>query len=205
MNMHNTQPPAAAGGCLGGVAKVVAVLVVLPLRAVWVCFVWVCRVIGRYLLAPLVTYVLEPVVRFTGWVLGWVLRIFVGWPCRFLWRYLLKPVGQFLHLYLLAPVGRFLFRWVLQPLGHAAVWLAGVLMEYLFAPLYRYVLTPLGHLTVWAWDIAGRILRVLGWVLIGWAAVKVYTYVLKPLGHILRDAWRAVRAAAREARIALFG
>ncbi|RSS79073.1 hypothetical protein [Streptomyces sp. WAC06614] len=205
MNMHSSQPPAPAAGCLGGVAKGIALVVVLPVRAVWEVFARICRAVGRYLLAPLVTYVLEPVLRAVGWVLGWLLRIFVVRPCQVLWRYLLAPVGRFVLAYLLVPVGRFLRRWVLTPLGYALLWLGRILVTSLLAPLYRHVLTPLGHLLARVWRTAGRILRVLGRVLVGWAAVRLYRYVLTPVGHVLRDAWRAVRAAAREVRVALFG
>ncbi len=221
-------------GCLVGVlripVKIVAVLVVLPVRVVWELLVAAGRAVQRHVLGPLWTHVLEPLVRGIGWVLGVLLKLVFVWPWVGLWRYLLAPVGRALYAYLLSPVGRVVWLYLLRPLGLAVAWVCDVTWRYVLLPvahgvyryllrpvglavarlvrgLYRYVLTPLGQAVAWAWHVAGRIVKAL-WrgialvcrVLIGWPCAQVYRYVLTPVGHVLRDVWRSVRGTVRQVR-----
>ncbi|WP_329195173.1 MULTISPECIES: hypothetical protein [unclassified Streptomyces] len=224
--------PAQGEGCLVGAlripVKIVAVLIVLPVRVVCELLAALGRGLVRYVLAPLWTYVLEPVARAVGWVVATLLKLVFVWPWAALWRYVLRPVGAWVYAYLLAPAGRLLYAFLLRPLavltwqyvlvpvGRALVWLAVTAYRYLLLPLYRYVLTPVGQALAWAWHVAGRITGALwraakwvGWVLVGWPLSQVYRYVLTPAWHLLRAVWRTVRDTVREARAevrrALFG
>ncbi len=151
------RPPAGGDGCLVGViripVKIVAVLVVLPVRVVWELLVAAGRAVHRHLLGPLYAHVLEPLLRGLGLVLAVLLKLVLVWPWVGLWRYLLVPVGRCLArgwrgLYdrVLAPAGRFLSLRVLRPLGAALAWLGRGGMRYLLAPLGRGV-------TVIAWAL----------------------------------------------------
>ncbi|MEU6892140.1 hypothetical protein ABZ934_10120 [Streptomyces sp. NPDC046557] len=191
--------------------KIVAVLVVLPVRVVWDLMVGAARAVHRHLLGPLYTYVLGPVLRALGQVVSFLLRLLFVWPWVGLWRYLLGPLVRALYGYLIAPVARAVYRYLLRPpalavwryllvpLGHGLAWLC--------VRLYRYVLRPVGKVLAWAWAVSARVVRVLGrglrwvgWVLLGWPLSQVYRYVLTPVGHLLRGVWRTARAAVREAR-----
>ncbi|MBT2482043.1 hypothetical protein [Streptomyces sp. ISL-94] len=239
--MENEEPQLAhrGDGCLVGIVripvKIIAVLVVLPVRVVWDLLAALGRLVHRHLLAPVWTYVLAPVLRGLGWVVSTLLKLVFVWPWVGLWRYVLLPVGSWAYAYVFAPVGRVLSAYVLRPLGRAIAWLATLtwrhvvvpvgqaiawaamtVHRHLLLPLYRYVLTPLGRALAWAWHVAGVITGALwrafkwaGWVVVGWPLAQVYRYVLTPAGHLLRAVWRTVRDTAREIRAevarALFG
>ncbi|MFJ3881818.1 hypothetical protein ACIPW5_30795 [Streptomyces sp. NPDC090077] len=192
MQMEKSQAVPGGGGCLTGVVrvpvKVVAVLVVLPVRALWDLLVVGARAAQRHVLAPLG--------RGAGWVL---LRV---------WRYLLRPLLLVLFYwpwvglwrYLLAPG----YRYLLRPLGLAAAWLCVALGRYVLVPvgtgiawtlrhlvvlpsgwLYREVLTPVGHGLRW-------LVRGLCTVVFVWPWVGLWRYVLVPVGHGLVWAGRYV-------------
>ncbi|MEV6686495.1 hypothetical protein AB0N28_14300 [Streptomyces sp. NPDC051130] len=201
------------GGCLVVPVKIVAVLVVLPVRVVWELLAGAARALDRYLLGPLYTYVLGPVLRGLGRVVSFLLKLVFVWPWTALWRYLLGPLVRALYAYLIAPLASALYRYLLRPLGLAAWWAADLLWRYVLVPAsrwaYRYVLRPVATVLAWAWGVAGRVLRRAGWVLIGWPLSQVYRYVLTPVGHVVRAVWRTARDAVREAgaevRRMLFG
>ncbi|MFJ3963785.1 hypothetical protein [Streptomyces sp. NPDC090036] len=232
MNTETSQPTSGGEGCLAGAfripVKIVALLVVLPVRVVWELLTALGRLLYRHVLRPFSTYILEPVLRALGWLVTTLVKLVFVWPWVGLWRYLLRPVGSWLYTYLLAPVGRVLYgyvlrplalltwRYVLLPVGRALIWLAEAAYRYVLRPLYRHVLTPLGRAVAWAWHVAGLITAALwrafkwtGRILIGWPATQVYRYLLTPVGHLVRAVWRPVRDAAREVRAevrrALFG
>ncbi|MBW5480664.1 hypothetical protein [Streptomyces bambusae] len=211
--------------------KVVAVLVVLPVRALWELLAACGRFLGRYVLGPLCTYVLVPLLK----------AVFV-WPWVALWRYVVVPVGRFLYRFVVVPLAyvfgplalavawldqaltlvlivwpwTVVYRGLLRPVGLAVGWIARMLGRYVLRPLYDYVLAPLGQLLAWAWGVAGRILawfgrglRWVAWVVLGLPAVWIYRHVLTPVGHAVRAVWRTVtepvRQAWSEVRRALFG
>ncbi|WP_326590774.1 hypothetical protein [Streptomyces sp. NBC_01294] len=239
--MENKKPQAAYGGdgCLGGVVrgavKIVALLVVLPVRVVWDLVVAFGRGLYRYVLGPLVVHVVEPVLRALWRLVATLFEWLFVRPWVALWRYVLRPLGSWLYRYLLGPAGRVLYAYLLRPLGLAfarlvrltwcyllvpvgrgLVWLALAVHRYLLLPLHRYVLVPLGRALAWAWYVAGLITGGLWWgckwvgrVLVGWPAALVYRYVLTPAGHLVRAVWRPVRDTVREVRAevrrALFG
>lgn len=172
------QPPAPPAAWP---ARVVALVVVIPARAVWevlgaaldaLDWLWerlvmrplaaLARLLLRYLLTPL----------------GRALMV----PLHALWRWLLKPVlvalavaASFAGTYLLLVPLTWLWHRVLRPVGR-------VLLD---------VLRPVGRALAWAWHASGRVLAVLG----RWASAPfrwVYRAVLTPVGHAARAAWRAV-------------
>ncbi|MFD9723887.1 hypothetical protein [Streptomyces sp. NPDC059072] len=166
-------------GCLVGVirvpVKIVAVLVVLPVRVVWELLVALGRALHRHVLGPLYAHVVEPVFRAVGWLLGTVLKLVFVWPWVGLWRYVLVPVGRFL--------GGHVFR----PLGEALAWVGRAGVTYLLAPLAKggmWCGWALGMaLFVWPWVALWRYVLVPVGQGIGWMAAVVYRYTLTPVGQ----------------------
>lgn len=187
MEIEKPQAPQGGDGCLAGVVrvpvKVVAVLVVLPVRVVWDLVAACARGLGRHVLAPL------------GNGLGWL--------CVRLWRYVLRPLGAAvfywpwvgLWRYAVAPVGGAVYRYVLRPLGLGAAWVVLGFVRYVLAPVgtglgwvlrdlvapplawtYRRVLTPLGHGVRWL--VRGACLLVFVWPWVG-----LWRYGAVPLGR----------------------
>ncbi|MFD5511772.1 hypothetical protein ACFWIB_28945 [Streptomyces sp. NPDC127051] len=194
------RPPGGGGdGCLVGViripVKIVAVLVILPVRVVWELLVALGRAAHRHVLVPLYVHVVEPALRVLGRVLATLLKLVLVWPWVGLWRYVVTPVGRGLarlgrgaYAHLLAPVGRVLTAYVFRPLWAALTWAGrGGL---------RYLLAPLGHGLAWLAAAAYRnLLRPVGLGLV-WLAVALYRYVLAPLGQVLLWAWHVAGRVA---------
>lgn len=177
--------PADGDGCLVGVlripVKIVAVLVVLPVRVVWELLVAFGRAARRHVLGPFYTYVLEPVLRALGWALTVLLKLVFVWPWAGLWRYVLAPVGRAVHVYLLSPVGQALYRYLLRPIGRGLAWFGGL--------TWRYVLVPVGQGLVWLGSAFYRyLLRPVG-LAIAWLVRGLYRYVLTPVGQVIAWAW----------------
>ncbi|MFB7515079.1 hypothetical protein [Streptomyces sp. NPDC056144] len=213
--MNTENPGADAPGCLTGAARAVALVVVLPVRLVWDALAYCLRQLWRWILAPV------------GRALAWLAHHLLVIPLRWLGEWVLAPIGRALawlgHYLLVVPV-RWLWEWVLLPVCKALWWVADLLLVTPLTWLWRYVLGPVcrvaGAALAWAWRIGGRITAAVGralrwtlWNLVGRPLAWTYRVLLTPLGHWLR-AWvwdplaavgRAVRAAAREVRTALFG
>ncbi|MFD7687969.1 hypothetical protein [Streptomyces sp. NPDC059781] len=172
------RPPAAAPtgeGCLVVAiripVRIVALVLVVPVRMAWDALVVAGRFLNDTLLRPL------------GRALLWVGRAVFVWPFVGLWRYVLVPSGKGLawlgKVLLVLPAIAF-YRHVLTPLGHGAAW------------LYARVLTPIG---AGAWAAAvwlGRHLVVvpvlwLGRHLVVVPALWLYRWVLAPVGRAV--AW----------------
>ncbi|SED38328.1 hypothetical protein [Streptomyces sp. TLI_105] len=217
MNTENARSrhPNEPTGCLTGVARAIALVIVLPVRLVWDALAYCLKQLWRWVLAPL------------GRALGWLIHHLLVIPLRFLWEWVLAPVGRALwwviDLLIVTPL-KWLGRWVLLPVAKAVWRVVDLLLVTPLTWLWRYVLAPVGRAVgaavAWAWRIGGLISRALGravgWVLwnaIGRPLAWTYRVILTPLGHWLRTwVWaplasvgRAVRAAAREVRLALFG
>lgn len=79
MNTEKTrsQPPNQPTGCLTGVARVIALVVVLPVRLVWDALVFCLELLWRWVLAPV------------GRALGWLIHHLVVIPLRFLWEWVI--------------------------------------------------------------------------------------------------------------------
>ncbi|GAA0678317.1 hypothetical protein GCM10010193_34710 [Kitasatospora atroaurantiaca] len=208
-----------AEGCLVGVVRGVALVVVVPLRFLWELLVIVLRPVGVAL-------------EWAGRMLGKLLYGLLVWPLAVLWRYVLAPVGRVLiviplsRLYreILTPVGRgllvvltalvkglawlveylvlvplyTLWRHVLAPVGRALLWLLRHLLVIPLVRLWRTLLYPvlreIGRAIAWAWRIGGRIWRFL---------------VVRPCRWVRREVWWPVKAEVRrvlrEVRRALLG
>ncbi|MFD8792800.1 hypothetical protein [Streptomyces vinaceus] len=200
------RPPGDGGeGCLVGVVrvpvKIVALIVVLPVRVVWDLLVAFGRAARRHVLGPLSTYVLQPVLRGLGRVLTVLLKLVFVWPWAGLWRYLLQP----LYAHLLAPLGRGLYAHLLRPLGEALAWVGRGGVRYLLAPLakgvarllwalamtlfvwpwvglWRYVLAPVGRGLAWAGALVHRYVLTPAGQALAWTGAAFYRYLLRPLG-----------------------
>ncbi|MFF3015179.1 hypothetical protein ACFVS6_12860, partial [Streptomyces sp. NPDC057939] len=172
--METEKPQHVPGGegCLVGVlrvpVKIVAVLVVLPVRLIWDLLVLAARTTHRRALRPvgaaaarlcsgLYQYVLTPLGHGIAWsgrgvvlVVRWLALGLLYWPWVGLWRYVLVPVATAAHRYLLAPV----WRYVLAPLGHGLRWFLprafAAVFVWPWVGLWRYVLIPLGHGIAWS-------------------------------------------------------
>ncbi|MER7489237.1 hypothetical protein ABTY20_25680 [Streptomyces sp. NPDC126497] len=173
-------PPAAvpAGeGCLVVAirvpARIVALVLVVPVRLVWDALTVAGRFLDDRLLRPL------------GRALLWAGRAVFVWPFVGLWRYVLAPCGKGL-----ARLGRVLVvlpavafhRHVLVPLGRGAAW------------LYARVLTPVGRVlaAIGAGARAGA--ARLGRCLVVVPSAWLYRWVFAPVG---RAAVRCVRGLVR--------
>ncbi|MCZ0979625.1 hypothetical protein O1L60_12630 [Streptomyces diastatochromogenes] len=160
----NTENP----GCLTGVARAVALVIVLPVRLLWDAFAFCVKQLWRWVLAPV------------GRALGWLIHHLVVIPLRFLWEWVIAPVGRALwwviDLLVVTPL-TWLWRWVLLPVLKALWWVVDLLVVTPLGWLWQYVLAPVGRavgaVLAWAWGIAGLVSRALGravgWVL--WNAV----------------------------------
>ncbi|MGC0377303.1 hypothetical protein [Streptomyces sp. SAI-229] len=208
-------PPAAAPageGCLVVAVRVpvriVALVLVVPVRMAWDALVVSGRFLNGTLLRPL------------GRALLWVGRAVFVWPFVGLWRYVLVPSGKGLawlgKVLLVLPAIAF-YRHVLTPLGHGAVWLyarvltpiaTGVWAAVMWLGrclvvvpalwLYRWVLAPVGRAVAWCgrglvWLVATAVTGVgtgLYWVtriLLVLPALWLYRWVLAPVGRAV--AW----------------
>ncbi|MDH6125167.1 hypothetical protein [Kitasatospora sp. GP82] len=208
-------------GCLTGVARAVALVVVVPLRFLWEILAAVGRAVGMVLYAVFV-WPLEMVWRY---VLAPVGRVLIVAPVVWLWRNVLAPVGRWLGEWVLVPLLRgfvwvvqylvvvplqglwrylvvvplrALWRYVLTPAGLAVLWLFRYLVAIPAVWLWRVLLCPvlreLGRAVVWAWRVAGRV----------WGFL-----VVRPCRWVRREVWWPVKAEVRrvlwEVRQALLG
>lgn len=219
MEMEKPRPANAGDGCLVGVlrvpVKIVAVLVVLPVRVVWDLIVAVARLLNRHVLGPagrglrrFRDAVVRPVLRGLGRVAATLLKLVFVWPWTGLWRYALSPVGRGL-----ARLGSAVAAYLLRPLGRGLALVAWALFVWPWMTLWRHVLTPVGaalltHLLRPLGDGLGRALRTVGRrllaplargvALVGWALgmalfvwpwAWLWRYALVPVGRA--SAWLA--------------
>lgn len=173
MEMQKPPPASAGDGCLVGVlrvpVKIVAVLVVLPVRVVWDLLAAVARLLNRHVLGPagrglrrLHDAVVRPVLRGLGRVAATLLMLVFVWPWTGLWRYVLSPVGRWL-----ARLGSAVAAYLLRPLGRGLALVARALFVWPWVTLWRQVLAPVGaalltHLLRPLGDGVGRALRAVG-------------------------------------------
>ncbi|MEV6613798.1 hypothetical protein AB0N31_07935 [Streptomyces sp. NPDC051051] len=205
--------------------RIVALVLVLPVRMAWDALVVAGRFLNGILLRPL------------GRALLWLGRVLVVLPLTGLWRYAVVPVGKALawlaqvlvvaplvwcHRHLLTPVGHalaWLYAHVLTPavvgLGAILARLARCLVAVPARWLYGRVLTPAGRAIAWCalgvWRLLALLVtgigRVLYWVvralvvLVALPASALWRWVLAPVGRGLavvgREVWDALRHAWR--------
>lgn len=173
---------APAEGCLVTAVRlpvrIVALVVVVPVRLLWDALVALGRLLRDWVLRP------------AGRALLWVGRALFVWPWVALWRYVVVPVGRalgWLAYVLLVVPAVWVYQYVLAPLGRVllvvpAVW------------LYRYVLAPVGYGIGVALYWTARVLLVL-------PALVLWRWVLAPAGRVLavigREVWDALKHAWR--------
>lgn len=194
MEMEKPRPAYAGEGCLVGVlrvpVKIVAVLVVLPVRVVWDLLVAVARLLHRHVLGPagrglrrFHEAVMRPVLRVLGRVAVTLLKLVFVWPWTALWRYALSPAGRGLARlwrHVLAPVGGALLTHLLRPLGEG--------LGRALRAVGRRLLAPLARGVALVGRALGTALFVRPWVGL-WRYVVVpvsgaaYRYLLAPLGR----------------------
>ncbi|MET8947353.1 hypothetical protein ABZX30_28345 [Streptomyces sp. NPDC004542] len=221
-------PPERAEGCLVIAVRIplriVALVLVVPVRMAWDALAAAGRFLWRYGLAPV------------GRAAGRLLYALVVVPLGRLYRYLLTPLGHALawvYARVLTPAGHAVL-WVLRPVvrvlgllaagvGTVLYWTARVLLVLPALALWRRVLVPAGRVLAvvgreagaalgHAWRVAGHVSRAVGrglgtllrWILVE-PARRVYRTVLTPVGHVVRDlllrpAAEAARAAGRAVR-----
>lgn len=188
--------PAAAGttpepaGWLLWPARVIALVVVLPVRAAWELLRRASAAVGR---------AVERFLSALGRALAAVLRpvLSVLWvPVRWLGRTVLLPVVA-----VVSAVGVWLLDHLVMPVVHAIEAVAraiGRAVRGLWQHGLRPLLRGLAHPFVWAWRTAGRVLAA-AWRVVTWPLVRAYRHVLTPVGHAVRAAWRAVVVAPARA------
>ncbi|WP_240957323.1 hypothetical protein [Streptomyces chilikensis] len=179
------------GGCLVAAVRLpvrlVALVVVLPLRMLWDLAVVAGRSVRTAVLAPL----------WRGFVraVTWLGRALLVTPARWLYRWVLAPAGRG-AAWVLRGTGAGLARilggvWrVLRGTGRGvAVAVVRLVRWLLLAPAvlaYRWALTPVGHALRW---LGHRFLDGARWL---------YRRALTPLGHagrrLARGAWAVLRA-----------
>ncbi|MFJ7073266.1 hypothetical protein [Streptomyces sp. NPDC098781] len=210
--MDLEKPPArqqrqpAPEGCLVVAVRlpvrIVALVLVVPVRMVWDALV----VAGRFLD--------DTVLRPLGRALLWLGRALFVWPFVGLWRYVVVPVGVglgWLGKVLLVVPAVWLYRYALTPVGHACAWVARGIGAGL-AWLHARVLTPLGHYVMWVLRGLGAVLGAIGLGVFGavaWLArylvvvpaLWVYEWILTPVGRAL--AW-LVRTVATGIGVTLY-
>lgn len=218
MELEEARAPGGEGCLVGAVripVKIVAVLVVLPLRVVWDLLAASARLLNRSVLGPLgqgLRWFYEravlPLLRGTGWLIGALFKLVFYWPWVGLWRYVVLPVGQAAYAYLLRPVGVGIWRYLLVPVweygllpaGRGIAWLLVHTVRYLLVlpggALYRYVLAPLGHALRW---LARGFAAGAAWLaraLFVWPWVALWRYLVRP---VAAGAWRYLLAPAGRA------
>ncbi len=201
MDLEKSREQQAGEGCLVVAlrmpVRIVALVLVVPLRMVWDVLVVVGRFLG------------DTVFRPVGRALVWVGRAVFVWPFVALWRWVLVPLGAALRwlgtVLVVVPAG-WLYRWVLTPLGHALAWLGHRLLVVPSVWLYRWVLTPVGRALAWcgrgllalASMLVAALATALYWtlrVLVVWPAHAVWRWVLAPVGRVLAVVAREVGEA----------
>ncbi|WP_067847632.1 hypothetical protein [Nocardia lijiangensis] len=199
------------------IARVIAVVVLVPVRLLWEGV----RLLGRMLAAALwyfLTRLLAPVAQF---VWCWVIRsiwLFVkdflwGWVLQHvLWGLVLTPLVALLLDYFLRPLRQAIERWlwrtvvrpalgwlwraVLEPLLGALLmaiyWLGKWFVVWPLVQLWRWVLGPLWLLLRTVLTYAWRVATVLVGVLVVAPCRFVYRTVLRPLLQVAAAVWVAL-------------
>lgn len=232
-------PQGQGDGCVAAVVRipvrVVAFVVVLPLKLLWDALAWVCRALWQYVLYPPLRafgLLLSAIWRHVVVPVG---RVLIVIPAVWLWTYVLFPVLRAIGLAV-----SFVVRWVLV-LPVVALWryglrwvvigLAWLLEHLLVVPLvflWQKALVPVGReigaAIVAAWQAGAYVARLIGrgigWffrVLVFLPVAFVWRYtgapVFRVIGAVLRFVRREilhpVRVALADARravgSALFG
>ncbi|MFI1765934.1 hypothetical protein ACH41H_28280 [Streptomyces sp. NPDC020800] len=191
------QPPQQPEGCLVVAfrmpVRIIALVVVLPLRMAWDALVVGGRFLNDLLLRPLgraLHWLYARVLTPIGQGTAWLLRHLVVVPVVALYEWVLAPVGRGVA-WLVGVVGR--------GVGVALYWAARVLLVVPAVALYEWVLAPVGRGVAWLVGVVGRgVGAALYWtarILLVVPAVALWTWVFAPVGRALAVVAHEVGAA----------
>jgi hypothetical protein len=209
----------------------VAFAVVLPLRLLWDALVAVARLIGRYVLLPLLRALDRLLTALWRYVLAPAGRVLIVVPAVWLWRYVLRPVlrgigaaAGFLARWLLVRPLAALWEHVLRPLVRGLGLLLNAVVVVPLRFLWRRALLPVlreaAAAVAAAWRVGAAVSRAVGRglarlfrVLVAVPVAFVWRYTGAPffralgvaLRWVRREVLHPVRAALAEARRALIG
>jgi len=193
-----------APGCLTWPARVIAIVIVVPLRLLWEAVAAVGRAVYAGLLEPLGRLLDFVIVRPARWLFTVLVvipvrrlcRVLVVIPLSWLWRAILTPAGRWSYERLLVPVGRAL-RWVTMGLLLIIMTPVGYVLGLIgrgIRALYRWArpgLAAVGQVIAdalsYGWDVATAVARFLGRVL--------FHTVVRPVRWVWRSTVRPVLAA----------
>jgi hypothetical protein len=192
--------------------RVLAVIVVLPVRLAWDALCALGRAV-RTGLDRVYRHVLYPLLRLLAIATAWLIGILVLLPAALLWRYVLRPVltalawtVRELVRWLLVVPAVALWRHVLTPLGLGTAWTVRALWEHVLRPVGRWLRRCLvalgggvGRLTkalvllpaAWLWravlvpvvrGAADAVAFLTRWLLVV-PAVSLWRYVVVPVGR----------------------
>ncbi|MEV0248279.1 hypothetical protein AB0H76_16910 [Nocardia sp. NPDC050712] len=199
----------------GWIGRVIAVVVLIPLRLLWEglkalgrALAAVLAFVVEKLLAPGAQFVWDWVIRpvwlffkdfLWGWLVQHVLWGLVLTPIlALLLDYFLRPLRRALEDWLwrrvLRPAAQWLFRWVLAPVGRAIAWLGYQLTRWVIVwpltQLWRWVLHPLWKALRATLIYAWRLTAVIVGVLVVIPCRFVYRTVLRPIVAGVAATWR---------------
>ena len=195
-----TESPAP--GCLIWPARVIAILIFVPLRLLWEVVAAIGRAVEAWVIRPISLLLHHVLVR----PVRWLFTVLVVIPLRWLWRAVLTPVGRWLWTYVLFPVARavgWALGWLLLIILTPFVYVGELIGKGLRA-FYRWIrpaLAALGRLLAdalsYAWGVATVVVRFIGRVLyhtlvrpVRWLWRIVIRPVLAAMGFAIAWAWR---------------
>ncbi|MEU3450934.1 hypothetical protein AB0H29_27485 [Streptomyces thermolilacinus] len=211
MELRNRPPRREPEGCLVAAVRlpvrIVALVVVVPVRMAWDLLALCARTLHRTVLRPLgrvlfvlfvipLTWlwraVLTPLGRGVAWLVRYAVVVPAAWawtylvvvPAWWLWKYVVVTLFEWGVRYLLVVPARWLWRYVLVPAGTATAWLLRYLVVVPAGWLWRWVCVPVGRGVAW-------LLRVLVAVPLG----ALWRRVLVPVGRALAFLGRELAAA----------
>ncbi|HXA61041.1 MAG TPA: hypothetical protein VNW94_17920, partial [Streptosporangiaceae bacterium] len=103
-------------GCISWPFRLIALVIVVPVRLLWEALAVIGRFLRRYLLAPLGRVITVLILRPGAWLITTLVVI----PLRWLVVTFMIVPGAWIYRRVVAPAGRWLWRWVLRPICVAA-------------------------------------------------------------------------------------
>ncbi|OEJ98212.1 hypothetical protein [Streptomyces thermolilacinus] len=196
MELRNRPSGCEPEGCLVAAirlpVRIVALVVVVPVRMAWDVLALCARTLHRTVLRPLgrvllvipLTWLWRAVLTPLGRGVAWLVRYAVVVPAVWAWTYLVVAPAVWAWRYLVVVPAVWLWRNVLVPAGAGIAWLVRYLVVVPAGWLWRWVLVPVGQGVAW-------LLRVLVAVPLG----ALWRWVLVPLGRALAFLGRELVAA----------
>ncbi|MEU2183626.1 hypothetical protein [Streptomyces thermolilacinus] len=205
MELPNRPPRREPEGCLVAAirlpVRIVALVVVVPVRMAWDLLALCARALHRTVLRPLgrvlfvipLTWLWRAVLTPLGRGVAWLVRYAVVVPAVWAWKHLVVVPAMWVWKYI-----------VVAPLGWGSRYLLAVPALW----LWRYVLAPAGTLTAWLvrylvvvparWLWKYIVVAPLGWglrYLLAVPALWLWRWALVPLGRALAVLGRELAAA----------